>query len=61
MAGGTVLAHIVSPYTFEILEEVTAPYDRNLLFHVRYHDGRVNPGEYVFQCGDLATAEVVEH
>ena len=61
VAGGTVLAHIVSPYTFEILEEVTAPYDRNLLFHVRYHDGRVNPGEYVFQCGDLATAEVVEH
>lgn len=57
---GTVLAHVVSPYTFEVLEELTAPYERNLVFHIRYHDGRVNPGEYVFQCGDLGTAEVVE-
>jgi predicted deacylase len=59
--GGTVLAYVVSPYTFEILEALKAPYERNLIFHVRYHDGRVNPGEYAFQCGDLTTAEIVEN
>jgi predicted deacylase len=58
---GTVLGRVVSPYTFEILEEIRAPYEQNIVFHIRAHDGLLHPGDYVFQCGDMNQTEIVEN
>lgn len=55
-----LLGTIVSPYTFEVLEELRAPFERNLVFHVHEYDGRVHPGEFLFQCADLDSAEILE-
>ena len=55
VAGGTTLARIVSPYTFEELEQVRAPYEETLLIMVRARS-RIFPGEDSYQLGNLKTA-----
>lgn len=54
---GTVLGRVVSPYTFETLEELRAPFARSLLVLLRAGLTRVNPGDYAFMVGDGDTAQ----
>src|SRR5262249_2471064 len=42
--GGTVLGRVVSPYTFEVLEEIKAPFPRSLMILLRGTLTRINPG-----------------
>lgn len=53
---GTVLGRIVNPYTFELLEEVTAPFDPSLLVLVRERVTKVDPGDYGFMVANGAGA-----
>jgi hypothetical protein len=49
---GTVLGKVVSPYTFEMLDELTAPYPKTEIMQVRNRISRVHPGDYAFIVGD---------
>jgi len=60
VAKGTVLGRIVSPYTFEELETVTAPFEPSLLVLVREAVTKVDPGDYGFMVANGATAVPVE-
>jgi len=60
VVAGTVLGRIVSPYTFEVLEEVTAPFDPSLLVLVREGVTKCDPGDYGFMVANGATATPVE-
>jgi hypothetical protein len=55
VAGGTTLARIISPYTFEELERVKAPYEETLLIMVRARS-RIFPGDDSYQFGNMKTA-----
>jgi uncharacterized protein len=55
--GKAKLATIVSPYTFEILETVFAPFNKNVVVLSRNYTTRINPGDYMFMIGDSDTAE----
>lgn len=57
VAQGTVLGRVVSPYTFEVLETVRAPYEPSYVMMARTRPSRVQPGDYAFLFGDGATAE----
>jgi predicted deacylase len=50
--GGTVLGQVVSPYTFELLDELVAPYAKTELMQIRDRISKVHPGEYAFIIGD---------
>ena len=54
---GELLGRIVSPYTFETLEEIPTPYDNGIM--ILSHLGRnvVEAGDYAYMVGDLAGAE----
>jgi uncharacterized protein len=56
VARGTVVARIVSPYTFEELEVVTAPFDPTILVLVREQVTKVDPGDYGFMFANGASA-----
>ena len=56
VAGGTLLGRVVSPYTFETLEEIRAPYDRGVMILLRGAMMRVQPGDYGYMVANLATA-----
>lgn len=56
VAGDTTLARTISPYTFEELEQVKAPYEETLLIMVRARS-RIFPGEDCYQFGNLKTAD----
>ncbi|HKG43611.1 MAG TPA: succinylglutamate desuccinylase/aspartoacylase family protein [Gaiellaceae bacterium] len=60
VAQGTLLGRIVSPYTFEVLEEVTAPFDPSLLVLVRERVTKADPGDYGFMVANGGTAVAVE-
>jgi len=49
--GGTVLARVVSPYTFEELEVLHAPYPTTGLLMVRDRMSKVQPGDYAYILG----------
>ena len=57
--GGTVLGRIYSPYTFELLETITAPFARTLLVLLRDNLAPIHPGAYMYMVGDAATAELL--
>lgn len=59
LGGGTVLGRIVSPFTFEVLEEIKTPYARSLLLSARpgIPVAKVNPGDQCFHVADFDTAE----
>mgnify|MGYP000011744411 CR=1 FL=1 len=61
LEGGRVLGRVRSPYTFEVLEELRAPFARSVLVLLRPGMTRVNPGDYAFMVGDLEGAEVVRN
>ena len=52
----TALADIVSPYSFETLETMTAPFDRNIVVLCRNYATRIHPGDYGFMIGNAASA-----
>ena len=56
---GTVLGRVYSPHTFELLEELTAPYDQSVVIMLRGTLSRVNPGDYAYIICNGATAEPV--
>lgn len=53
--GGTILGRVVSPYTFEELEVITAPFETNFMILLRGAITRVNPGDYAYM---VANADV---
>jgi len=55
LAGGEPLADIVSPYTFETLETMVTPFERNIVVLCRNYRTRIHPGDYTFMMGDAAT------
>jgi len=57
LAKGTVLGRTLSPYSFEELEVLRAPFDPSLTVLVRLQPCRINPGDFGYMIGDLATAE----
>jgi predicted deacylase len=56
IAGGTLLGRVVSPYTFETLEEIRAPFVRGIMILLRGAIMRVNPGDYAYMVANAATA-----
>jgi predicted deacylase len=56
LGAGTPLADIVSPYTFEVLETMTTPYDDNIVVLCRNFVTRIHPGDYGFMIANRATA-----
>jgi predicted deacylase len=54
--GAQALADIVSPYTFETLETIVAPYARNIVVLARNYMTRIHPGDYCFMIGNAETA-----
>lgn len=56
LPSATPLADIVSPYTFEVLETMTAPYEENIVVLCRNFVTRIHPGDYGFMIANRATA-----
>lgn len=56
LPSGTVLADIVSPYTFDVLETMTVPFEHNIVVLCRNYMTRIHPGDYAFMIGNEATA-----
>jgi predicted deacylase len=56
VAGGTLLGRVVSPYTFETLEEIRAPFDRGYMILLRGAMMRVNPGDYGYMVANAESA-----
>jgi uncharacterized protein len=56
VGAGTELARVVSPYTFEVLESITAPFEPTLLVLVREAVTTVEPGDFGFIVANGATA-----
>jgi predicted deacylase len=54
--GGTLLGRVVSPYTYETLEEIRAPFDRGYMILLRGGMTRVNPGDYGYMVANAETA-----
>lgn len=56
---GTILGRVLNPYSFEVIDEIRAPYESNLL--VTATDGmpftRVSPGDQAFHVADFSTAQ----
>jgi uncharacterized protein len=50
--GGTVLGRVISPYTFEVLDECRAPFAKTEMMQVRNRISKVHPGEYAYIIGD---------
>jgi predicted deacylase len=51
--GGTVLARVVSPYTFEELEVLRAPYPTTAMLMIRDRISKVQPGDYAYILGSV--------
>ncbi len=50
---GTLLGTVINPYTFEILEEIRAPFERNLMILLRGAITKVHPGDYAYMLGQV--------
>ena len=59
MPKGTTLGRILNPYTFEVLEEVKAPFEPSILVLVRESITKVDPGDYGFMVANAATAQAL--
>jgi predicted deacylase len=60
--GGAVLGTVISPYSFEVLDEIVAPFDENILIACNHQKPftKVLPGEFVFLVGDHSRTEVLD-
>ncbi len=54
--GGTLLGTVVSPYTFETLEEIRAPFERSLIILLRGAITKVHPGDYAYMIAEAPEA-----
>ena len=54
---GTVLGRTFSPYSFKELETLRAPFERSITVLIRPVPCRINPGDFGYMMGDLATAD----
>jgi hypothetical protein len=54
-----VLGRVVDPYTLEVVETLTAPWDKGVLMMHKAGIARVEAGLWVFNVGNLATAEEI--
>jgi len=59
VTSGTLLGRVVSPYTFETLEEIRTPFERGYMILLRGALTRVNPGDYAYMVANADTAQVV--
>jgi uncharacterized protein len=50
-----LLGTIVSPLTFDVLEEFFSPFEAGRLLLLRPALGRINPGEFAYMIGDVAS------
>jgi len=60
LKAGTRLAEIVSATSFQVLETMDTPFEDNVVVLSRSDVTRVNPGDYTFMIGNLATAEELQ-
>ena len=58
-ARGSELGRVISPYTFEELERLSAPFDRSLLALSREAVTHVEAGDYGFIVADASTARAL--
>jgi predicted deacylase len=56
---GQVLGRTYNPYTFEVLETFTAPFDPTVVVLLRESVTKVDPGDFAFILGNGATAETL--
>lgn len=56
VTAGTVLGEVVSPYTFEVLEELVAPVDGLLFYTARDHP--LHPGSWAFGIAQTTGSDV---
>jgi predicted deacylase len=56
LEGRRTLADIVSPHSFETLETMTTPFEKNVVVLSRNYATRINPGDYAFMIGNGQTA-----
>ena len=63
VAKGSVLGRVISPYTFETLDTITAPFEESLLLAAttKMPFRRVNPGDYGYIVADAANTEILEN
>jgi predicted deacylase len=61
IAGGTTLGHVVNPHTLETVETLTAPWERGVLMMHKAGIAMVEAGLWVFNVGNLDTAEEVRN
>jgi len=55
--GGTILGRVYSPYTFEEIEALKAPFERNYMILLRGMIARVNPGDFAYMCANADIAK----
>ena len=53
IAGGAIVARVVSPYTFEELEVIRNPVPRGIMILSHLTTDVVHPGAYGYMIGDL--------
>jgi predicted deacylase len=58
--GDTVLGRIVNPHSFEVLQEVRAPYAESAILMMRPSLSHVNPGDYGFIISRADTGEWID-
>lgn len=51
--GKVVLGRVYNPMTLELLEEIIAPYENNLIILMRGNVNRILPGDFTFMIGNL--------
>ncbi len=61
VGGGTILGQVVDPFTLESLQTLTAPWPRGILMMHKAGIAMVEAGLWVFNVGDLDSAERVDH
>ncbi len=49
----TLLGTVISPYTFEIMEEIRAPHEQNLVILLRPTITKVHPGDYAYMMASV--------
>jgi predicted deacylase len=54
--GGTLLGRVLSPYSFETLEEIRSPFERGVMILLRGGMMRVQPGDYGYMVANAASA-----
>lgn len=61
VSGGTTLGQVADPFTLEILQTITAPWPKGILMMHKAGIAMVEAGLWVFNIGDLSSAERVDH